>query len=116
MTIKEKPALLQFDSSGTVLNSLEMAGYKFEGVIVFAAGGSFWLYGTSYSNSVIFALNDDFTLVDNKELPSTQLKIGTSDGNGHAYFLGSLSSKTRLLKLKESDYSIVFEKEYGHIS
>ena len=74
MTIRALPALVQFDSSGTVLNALGMSsGEFFEGVLVFAAGGRVWVFGNTASASVIVAANEDFTLASSKKYWSTSI-------------------------------------------
>ena len=61
-------------------------------------------------------VNDDFSILSNRLFSTADVEKGVSDGNGNVYFLGSQSSRAVLVKLQESDYSIVFEKDYGHIS
>lgn len=99
-----------------MLNALQVASADFNGVIVFTAGGKAWTYGTLGSAGILIAVNDDFTVVSNRQYASTNIYIGTSDGSGNAYFLGEVSSKTILIKVQESDYNIMLEKEYGHIA
>ena len=47
---------------------------------------------------------------------NTYIDGGTSDRNGHAYFIGESGLKTSLVKVRESDFAIVFEKEFGHVT
>ena len=61
-------------------------------------------------------VRDDFTVESNRLFSNTELTSGTPDGAGNVYFVGYISKRTRIIKVQESDYSIIFEKEYGHVS
>ena len=111
MTRKWAGILLQFDATGTVLNSIEIENADINGVLVFSTGGRVWIYGTQ---GMIIAFNDDFTVALNWYFAGRRFRIGTTDGNGHAYFV--VESSSTILKVRESDFTIVFEQEFDHIS
>lgn len=62
------------------------------------------------------AVRDDFTIASNRRFSTSLINAGASDGSGNAYFFANFGSKCRLVKMQESDYFIVFEREYGHVS
>ena len=64
-------------------------------------------------NSYIITLSSAF-VVDRNKLYDFEVKIGASDSSGHGLFLGNKNSKAVLIKIRESDHSVVLSKSYGN--
>ena len=62
---------------------------------MFSSGGKVWVYGGPSRSSIVrssplIVVNDDFTIASDRNYGNMIIEVGTSDGNGHAYFLASL--------------------------
>ena len=93
------------------MNSLEASGAEFIGMHVFSHGGKVWVYGDISTFGILIGVNDDFSVASNRKFSNTAVQSGTSDGNGVAYFVCYKSGKPTLIKVQESDYSILIERK-----
>ena len=116
MVARRTGYIIQFDDEGTVRNALYNADFAMNGVIVYSSGGKVLVFGEDAFDFVMIVIDKAFSILMNRLYAGTDLEKASSDGNGHIYFLGDESGRSVLVKFREEDYSIVYERDYGHFN
>ena len=74
-----------------MLNSLQYTGATVEGLLVFSLGTKVWTFFLLNSVMQLIALDDEFSLIHGEFYSDFQIRMGTTDGNGHSFFMGDYS-------------------------